>query len=631
MSKTQGKNAFGMKMEIEEWLVGANYKIEFLELASSYQTLAQKVGRSEQIETVALYEKLHDYFHLIQTNDDEVPGQVPQELIEQHIQKVDDEQRYFCIEGNLISTKPKWNLCIPLYQNDKCFGLIIHTFLNAGAAKSFMNKNLSLDHFESLFAQGYERDRANSIGIKRDLLLQVTKKCHGSMDIREVLKQIVTALNQIFPNGTVHLYLTHEWKVDQDLSIKPLMYGIENSNRFAEHAYLKGELQVERAGRNINIFAPLRGKQAVYGVVELEVQMDKPLLKYEIEFINMLADTGGNALENAELYQQSRNLNHDLQLINQTTHQLNTHLRLKDTISFMTKQIVVSFGAEQVGFVLFESGGDIKVMKGSTPAFESTSLLTGLDQLFIEMKHNREPQFIGDSQNHQLFNHPKYRTLLAVPMIQSGVLKGAVIVLHSKAYRFSYDSFKLLQSLVRHSTLAFTNAMLHERLEKLVITDHLTNLYSRNYLDQIIYESLENDGYGAYLLFDIDNFKQVNDNYGHQTGDEIIVQVANILKGSIRDEDVAARWGGEELAVYLPKVELLAAEKIADRIVLAVAEETNPYVTISCGVAYWHKEDCPMSSKELLKMADDGLYAAKKLGKNRSYAQQELHAYKEKA
>jgi diguanylate cyclase (GGDEF)-like protein len=216
-------------------------------------------------------------------------------------------------------------------------------------------------------------------------------------------------------------------------------------------------------------------------------------------------------------------------------------------------------------------------------------------------------------------------------MIQSGVLKGVVIVLDQKPYRFSYDHFKLLQSLAHHSTLAFTNAMLHEKLEKLVITDHLTSLYSRSYLDQQIRASLENDGYGTYLLFDVDNFKQINDTHGHQIGDEVLIQVAKIMKENIREEDIAARWGGEELALYLPKVNLEDAKKIAVRIVEAVEYQTEPPITVSCGVSYWHHHKTTRSLKELIKEADDGLYTAKRLGKNRIHVVQENSSLKEEA
>ncbi|MEC2071763.1 sensor domain-containing diguanylate cyclase [Alkalihalophilus marmarensis] len=619
----------GEIMTVDQWLKGADYQIDFNALASSYHALALKAGKPNHLEKIAIYERNNEQFELVKGEEADKGILQNNKEIENWFKKTHDHSMKV-VEGSLITTSPSWNVCISLYYKSMLYGLIIHTFPTKRDADTFAAGHLEMIPFQTLFAQGYNCSKSTTVSMKRDLLLQVTKKCHGSMDINEVLKQIITALNQVFPNWNVHLYLTHEWKIDHDLSIKPLVYGMDNHNRLAEHAYLKGELQIERNEKQLNVFAPLRGKQAVYGVIELEADTDIVLHTHDLEFINVLADTGGNALENAELYQQSRNLNQDLQLINQTSHQLNEKLRLKDTITFMTQQILVSFGAEQVGFVLYEEG-EITVLEGSTPVFDDPSLLKKLNPLFMEMKYHREPQFVGDSKSHKLFQHSYYRSLLAVPMIQSGVLKGVVIVLDQKPYRFSYDHFKLLQSLAHHSTLAFTNAMLHEKLEKLVITDHLTSLFSRSYLDQQIRASLENDGYGTYLLFDVDNFKQINDTHGHQIGDEVLIQVAKIMKGNIREEDIAARWGGEELALYLPKVNLEDAKKIAVRIVEAVEYQTEPPITVSCGVSYWHHHKAARSLKELIKEADDGLYTAKRLGKNRIHVVQENSSLKEEA
>lgn len=205
-------------------------------------------------------------------------------------------------------------------------------------------------------------------------------------------------------------------------------------------------------------------------------------------------------------------------------------------------------------------------------------------------------------------------------MSQSGVLKGFALILHRDPYHFSFETFKLLQSLIHHSTLALTNSMLREELEKMVVTDHLTRLYSRNYLDERIHQSLSEDAEGAFILVDIDNFKSVNDTYGHQVGDEVIVQVAGIIVNSIRSTDVAARWGGEELAVYLPSISLETGVAIAERIVRKVSESTNPVVTISCGVSHWNveRED---SYSRLFKRADKALYTAKESGKNQVVVQ----------
>ncbi len=104
-------------------------------------------------------------------------------------------------------------------------------------------------------------------------------------------------------------------------------------------------------------------------------------------------------------------------------------------------------------------------------------------------------------------------------MIHNNKMSGLLLIVHVKPYFFTFNHYRVLQSLVHHSTLAFTNSILRDELESLVVTDHLTKLYSRSYLDEQIQQPIERDKLGSLLLLDIDNFKQVNDTYGHQTGD----------------------------------------------------------------------------------------------------------------
>jgi diguanylate cyclase (GGDEF)-like protein len=208
-------------------------------------------------------------------------------------------------------------------------------------------------------------------------------------------------------------------------------------------------------------------------------------------------------------------------------------------------------------------------------------------------------------------------------MVQSDSLKGCVLVLHKNPYHFSFDMFKLLQSLIHHSTLALTNSLLREELETLVKTDHLTQLFSRNYFNHSIENSMQMDRQGTFVLIDIDNFKQINDTYGHQIGDEVLVQVANIIRNNIRENDVGARWGGEEIAVYLPQVDLEAGIAVAERIVKRVRDNTSPMITISCGVSYWNAE-IDKNFNQLFSRADKALYSAKNKGKNQVIIQEEV-------
>lgn len=447
---------------------------------------------------------------------------------------------------------------------------------------------------------------------RKELLLKVTKKFHSSMNVSEILKEIILALRGIYPSYEVDILLSHEWEVETTLPVKQLEY--RDVNNAAMKTYLNGETIVEDFPDHSVLYAPLRGKQGIYGVLEIKTCQSMHFYYNEIDFIEVLAHTGGNAIENAELYQQSRQLVEDLQLINKTTQQLNLNLKIAEVIHFMVKQIRESTFAQEVAYFQC-SGNRVRVLDGSTSYFINKSE-EELVPIFKMLKKEKESVYIGDLSINNKYKLDPFKSFIAVPMVQSGELLGAVLIAHENTYHFSFQQFKLLQSLIHHSTLAFSNSILHEELERLVITDHLTKLYARSFLDDHVQQAMVLEKQGSFLLFDIDNFKQINDNYGHQVGDDVIIQVANIIKKNIRDVDVASRWGGEEIAIYMKEVDEETARKRAERIVKQIQKSTFPEVTVSCGLSSWSKEEkaCP---KTLFNCADQGLYKAKRSGKNR--------------
>lgn len=453
-------------------------------------------------------------------------------------------------------------------------------------------------------------------------LYRVTSKFHSSMDMDGVLGEIIQTLQEVYPTFTHYLLLSQDTTCHCDLPVKDLQYDSENV--VAMHAYLTGTVQIEECkDKNLSIlYAPLKGKQGVYGILQVNAPNTTVFPKNEVNFIKLLANTGGGALENAQLYQQSKRLIADLQLINEISHHLNSNLRLNESITYICERIIHSFDASEVGFILFSSNGEsTQVLSGSTDFFFKEEAQVYIDYMCKKIKKEKDSFFIGDLhlQTDEM-KSMEFRSIMGVPMVESDQLKGFAIVMHQDAYHFSFESFKLLQSLIHHSTLAISNSMLHEELEKMVITDHLTKLYSRNYLDDMIQLSMQQDAHGTFILIDIDDFKKINDTYGHQVGDEVLVQVANIIKNNIRDSDIGARWGGEELAIYLPRISYKDGVVIANRFNKKVADITNPKVTISIGVSFWRK-DKNDSAKELFQRADKALYEAKRSGKNKVVVQ----------
>lgn len=119
--------------------------------------------------------------------------------------------------------------------------------------------------------------------------------------------------------------------------------------------------------------------------------------------------------------------------------------------------------------------------------------------------------------------------------------------------------------------------------------------------------------------------KKINDTFGHHIGDKVLKQVANIIQRNTRTEDIAARWGGEELAVYLPGVLEEKGVEIAKRISREVEMDTNPQITVSAGVSAWN-DAIPKSVVELFIRTDQALYEAKKFWKE--LCDHEIHSIK---
>lgn len=454
---------------------------------------------------------------------------------------------------------------------------------------------------------------------KKDLLYQLTTKIQASIDVNDVLEEIVRSISQLYPYFAVELYLTVE--TNTTIPVKPLSFQDDESDP-STRAYLEGNLVVdyqERAGTRVAVVAaPLLGKQGIYGVLQLTSIQLVNVTRNETDYISILAETAGTAFENAQLYQQSRNLIRELRLINEMAQQLNSSLNLKEILQFVTKMLLETFAAEFCAILRkLPEEEKLVVMAASEPECVG-KVVSSKDAPLAEIFENKQAMILAHPNTETMpFSLVPFASLMAVPLVTEAEVTGILLVTDSRRHFFSFDDYKLLEIFGQHTSLAVTNAMLHNEVERMVITDNLTGLYTRRYLNEIVNKSLENDSYGSLILIDIDYFKSVNDTYGHQVGDEVLIQVANLIRRSIRETDIAARWGGEELAVYLPRVDKITAHSVAERIRACVEAETAPRVTISCGLSKWVKEiHHDMSVEGLFHQADIALYEAKNKGRN---------------
>lgn len=219
-----------------------------------------------------------------------------------------------------------------------------------------------------------------------------------------------------------------------------------------------------------------------------------------------------------------------------------------------------------------------------------------------------------------------FGSLVAVPLLRDRAVLGAIVVEATRSGALREQAVSYLRLLADVTVPPLEATWDYEEVERRARTDVLTGLWNRRHFEGELERCLrETDRYGgtvSVVLCDVDHFKKVNDTWGHETGDDVLRHVAQVLRDGARTVDVVARLGGEEFALLLPATGVTGATEVAERLRAALVQRppsfpdgTSQPVTASFGVAAY---PAPIARRDALVGAADGaLYASKRDGRNR--------------
>ena len=243
--------------------------------------------------------------------------------------------------------------------------------------------------------------------------------------------------------------------------------------------------------------------------------------------------------------------------------------------------------------------------------------------------------------SHQDKNKKNYQTAALLPLKRGNEIIGIQLLISTNANRFNNtNNIALLTRLSAMISISIENGINRQRILEQGYQDGLTNAYNRRYLnDHLKHEvarCLRKKTDLVCLFIDIDFFKKINDNYGHQVGDAVLIKLVTLMKEQVRAGDIVARYGGEEFTIILPDTSIQLAHEIAERIRRKVEDQTliindeTVHITISIGMASLKqiraetnthdKNALPITEQYLDKLligkADEALYQAKQAGRN---------------
>ncbi len=382
---------------------------------------------------------------------------------------------------------------------------------------------------------------------------------------------------------------------------------------------------------------PLIFHRKVIGVMNVSFFEPGELDQNLLQVLDLLSNQAAIAINNARTYEAEKKQRKLAQALQQTGRAIQSSLDLDVVLDQILNQISTAIEYDSANLILIEEGVARTVRQHGFQEQDDDETNPSVNRFdisrfstFERMIETKQPLIIPDvTTSQEWIKTDGTKDVLSwagAPILISDQVIGFLSLNNYHKNYFNGEHAELLTAFASQASIAIENARLHKEIQDQAITDPLTNILNRRGLERWgQYEIERAKRFGSSLsaiFFDLDDFKKINDTYGHDAGDDILREVVNCCQRVIRKIDIFSRIGGEEFLIILPETPMPIAFHVAERIRKNVAGETFKVnstqlkITISLGVVELNAEMETLS--DLINSADQYMYRAKQSGRNQT-------------
>jgi diguanylate cyclase (GGDEF)-like protein len=479
---------------------------------------------------------------------------------------------------------------------------------------------------------------------KISILYDASQAVLSTFDLDEVLQQILTIARDYFHLQNVAILLRDKnelyvrcqvgWDEGHDKVRFPIGTGITGTAAHQKRPVYAADVTKDaryiQSAKNTRseLAVPLMVRDDVVGVLDCQSENLNHFDSETIDLLALFSTQASMALQNARLYSLERQRASQLEAINAIAQQMTAVLDLKELLSQVCMQIQHAFQLCHVS-VLLKDEEDLVLrashgkLTGRAPEGDRLPEEIGLWQRALAAGKTLIENDVKAASDPCLY--VETGSSMCIPLVSFGQTLGVLVLDTARTGAFNATDTQPLESVADICATAIQNAHYVERVKQLAYLDGLTGIFNRRFFELRIVEEIERaerfDTGMAVVMVDIDQFKRLNDEFGHLLGDEVLRQVSSIFHQQLRKIDVLCRYGGEEFAILLCQTNAVHALGVAEKLRKSVEGWQFPgvprRVTISAGTANYSEHGT--TRDDLVKAADAGLYAAKQAGRNRVF------------